>query len=253
MIAHRTMIRLGLCCIFRDEPIKFRTTTATAIKRLPRDEGRKKLADLCAANAAALMEALQFCSANGIGCFRVNSQILPVKTHPEVGYDIEELPGRAANRRRSFGSAGSSPKPLGCGPPSIPDQFVVLNSPKPDVVEKSIQEIEYQAEVAQWIGADVINIHGGGAYGDKQTALERFAEESCPIVKGRPQVAHGRERRQDLHARRSAAALQGRRHAARLRCPSSPLQPRWHERRTSHQEGTGDLEPRTAVPYFQPD
>ena len=26
------MIRLGLCCIFRDEPIKFRTITATAIK-----------------------------------------------------------------------------------------------------------------------------------------------------------------------------------------------------------------------------
>ena len=48
------MFRLGLCCIFRDEPIKFRTTTATAIKRLSRDQGRKKLADLCAANAAAL-------------------------------------------------------------------------------------------------------------------------------------------------------------------------------------------------------
>ena len=36
------MIRLGLCCIFRDQPIQFRTTTATAIKRLSRDEGRKK-------------------------------------------------------------------------------------------------------------------------------------------------------------------------------------------------------------------
>ena len=59
------MIRLGLCCIFRDEPIKFRTTTATAIKRLPRRDGRKKLAGLCAENAVALMSALQFCAANG--------------------------------------------------------------------------------------------------------------------------------------------------------------------------------------------
>jgi hypothetical protein len=57
------MIRLGLCCIFQEVPIKFRTTTVTANKRLSRDEGQKKLADLCAANAAALMEALQFCSA----------------------------------------------------------------------------------------------------------------------------------------------------------------------------------------------
>jgi UV DNA damage endonuclease len=34
------MIRLGLCCIFRDEPIKFRTTTATVIKRLPRRDAK---------------------------------------------------------------------------------------------------------------------------------------------------------------------------------------------------------------------
>jgi UV DNA damage repair endonuclease len=58
------VIRLGLCCIFRDEPIKFHTTTATAIKRLSRREGRKKLVGLCATNAAALLSALQFCAAN---------------------------------------------------------------------------------------------------------------------------------------------------------------------------------------------
>ena len=31
-MSDKTMIRLGLCCIFRDEPIKFRTTTAAAVK-----------------------------------------------------------------------------------------------------------------------------------------------------------------------------------------------------------------------------
>ena len=119
-------MRLGLCCIFRDQPIKFRTTTATAIKRLSRDEGRKKLADLCAANAAALMEALQFCSANGIGCFRVNSQILPLKTHPEVGYDLAELPGGrqivepVSEMREAFAKAA------GLRTTFHPDQFVVL-------------------------------------------------------------------------------------------------------------------------------
>ena len=51
----------------------------------------------------------------------------------------------------------------------------MLNSPRPEVVEASILELEYQSAVAEWVGADVVNIHGGGAYGDKQKALEDFA------------------------------------------------------------------------------
>ncbi|MEQ9069410.1 MAG: UV DNA damage repair endonuclease UvsE, partial [Gimesia chilikensis] len=57
-----------------------------------------------------------------------------------------------------------------------PDQFVVLNSPREEVVERSIAELEYQSEVAEWVNADVVNIHGGGAYGDKESALAQFAE-----------------------------------------------------------------------------
>ena len=168
------MIRLGLCCIFRDQPIKFRTTTAAAIKRLPPDEGRMKLAKLCAANATALMEALQFCSQNGIGCFRVNSQILPLKTHPDVGYDLKELPG-GRQIVSQFRKCKAFAKSAGLRTVFHPDQFVVLNSSRPDVVDHSIAELEYQTEVARWIGADVVNIHGGGAYGDKPMALQTFA------------------------------------------------------------------------------
>ena len=176
------MIRLGLCCIFHQAPIKFRTTTATAIKRLPRRDGRKKLADLCAANATALMDALQFCSANGIGCFRVNSRILPLKTHPDVGYDLEKLPdGRQIVAQ--FHACGRVAKREGLRITFHPDQFVVLNSPSPDVVQQSTAELEYQAEVAQWIGADVVNIHAGGAYGDKQAALRTFAKNLAQLSK----------------------------------------------------------------------
>ena len=176
------MIRLGLCCIFRDEPIKFRTTTATAIKRLARREARKRLAGLCAENAATLLSALRFCDANGIGCFRVNSQILPLKTHPEVGYDLEKLPG-GRQIIEQFQECGKFAKAAGLRTTFHPDQFVVLNSPKPVVVEQSIQEIDYQAEVAQWIDADVIIIHAGGAYGDKAAALKRFAKNFTRLSK----------------------------------------------------------------------
>ncbi|MFN0054772.1 MAG: UV DNA damage repair endonuclease UvsE [Planctomycetales bacterium] len=170
----KTMIRLGLCCQFRDQPIKFVTTTATAISRMRRPDALAKLSRLCLENARALHSALQFCADHGIGCFRVNSQILPIKTHPTSGYAIDDLP-EADEIIRRFIDCGNFVKKHRLRTCFHPDQFVVLNSLRPDVVEKSVQELEYQAEVAEWIGADVINIHGGGAFGDKQNALADFA------------------------------------------------------------------------------
>lgn len=167
------MIRLGLCCLFRDEPIRFRTTTATAVSRMKRPDALAKLSGLCLANADALLLALRYCAGNGIGCFRVNSQILPLKTHPTCGYAVEELPDGEEVVRR-FKACGRFVRKHNLRTCFHPDQFVVLNSPRPEVVESSIRELEYQAQVAAWVGADVINIHAGGAYGDKQKALAAF-------------------------------------------------------------------------------
>lgn len=168
------MIRLGLCCIFHDQPIKFRNTTAKSLSTLTRTDALDKLAFLCAANAESLLAALQFCAFNGIGCFRVNSQILPLKTHPAHGYDIADLPG-GAEIVKCFRHCGEFAGKHGLRVSFHPDQFVVLNSRRPEVVTASIQELEYQAEVAEWIGADVLNIHAGGEFGDKQAALADFA------------------------------------------------------------------------------
>jgi UV DNA damage endonuclease len=167
-------IRFGLCCIFAEQPIKFRNTTVKAISGLERAAALAKLSGLCLANAAALQAALQFCADNAIGCFRINSQILPVKTHGECGYDVSDLPDGDAivERFKACGEFASEHDIRTC---LHPDQFVVLNSPRPDVVDRSIAELEYQSEVAEWVGSDVVNIHGGGGYGDKPGALARFA------------------------------------------------------------------------------
>ena len=167
--------RFGLCCIFRDEPIKFSTATATAIGRMPRLDGLAKLARLALANADSLMEALKFCERNSIGCFRINSQILPLKTHPQAGYAMDDLPDGGAIVAR-FRECGAFARRANLRTCFHPDQFVVLNSPRPEVVESSVRELEYQAEVAEWINADVINVHGGGAYGDKPRSLAAFAQ-----------------------------------------------------------------------------
>ncbi|WP_165073820.1 UV DNA damage repair endonuclease UvsE [Paludisphaera rhizosphaerae] len=168
------MIRFGLCCVFLNEPIKFSTTTAASLGKLDRAAGLAKLSAIGLANAGSLRSALTYCAANGIGCFRVNSQILPLKTHPLLGYNVEDLPNSDQVVAR-FKECGDFVRAHGLRTCFHPDQFVVLNSKRADVVDSSLRELEYQAEVAEWIGADVINVHGGGAFGDKPTALADFA------------------------------------------------------------------------------
>jgi UV DNA damage endonuclease len=165
----------GLCCKFEDQRIHFRTATAAHMKRLTAQQRLDKLALLCRENAGALHNALVYCHEHGIGAFRINSQILPLKTHGEVGYEVEDLPG-GEEIAAAFRACGDAASLFGIRTSFHTDQFVVLSSPHPHVVEASIAELGYQAMVAGWVGADVINIHGGGAYGDKRTALERLAE-----------------------------------------------------------------------------
>ncbi len=163
-------LRLGLCCQFAREPIKFRTTTATAALKLSKPDRLARFAELCRTNADALMASLQFCARNGIGAFRINSQILPVKTHPDAGYEVTELPDGDAIVER-FRECGAFARAHDLRLSFHPDQYVVLNSPNPTTLARSLAELDYQAEVAEWVGADTINLHGGGAYGDKASAL----------------------------------------------------------------------------------
>jgi UV DNA damage endonuclease len=169
------MPRLGLCCKFQAEPIKFLTTTARFSGGLKPADRRVKLAALCLANAAALRRSIEYCAAGGIGSFRINSQVLPLRTHPVLGYEVEDLPG-GPGIIREFRACGALARRLGVRLTFHPDQFILLSSPAPAVTASAIKELAYQAEVSGWVGADVINIHGGGAYGDKRSALARVAK-----------------------------------------------------------------------------
>ncbi|MDB4530807.1 UV DNA damage repair endonuclease UvsE [bacterium] len=172
---NKSSIRLGLCCIFINQPIKFKTTTVKSISSMHRTDALLKLSNICLTNAKELYKSLKFCAANNIGCFRINSQILPIKTHAEFGYDIHDLPD-GVNIVRLFEECREYSKANDIRTSFHPDQFVVMNSPNPDVVNRSIAELEYQAQVAEWVGADVVNIHGGGGYGNKPEALTRFSK-----------------------------------------------------------------------------
>src|SRR5688572_13832166 len=59
------------------------------------------------------------------------------------------------------------------------DQFVVLNSLKKNVYEKSVEELEYQAKLLDLFGlhsSHKLQLHVGGMFGDKDDAKKRFIE-----------------------------------------------------------------------------
>lgn len=175
-------MRLGLCCIFHSEPIKFRTTTAAHITRLPSKKRAQKLAELCMHNALTLKQALEYCIRHNIKAFRVNSQILPLKTHPKRGYELTDLPN-GNTIIEAFCAVGAYAKKHDIRLSFHPDQFILLSSPKKEVTRQAIAELDYHAMVSEWIGADVITIHGGGAYGEKQTALKRVGRTITKLKK----------------------------------------------------------------------
>jgi len=166
------VIRFGLVCLFLEQPIRFRRKTAASLARESRREQLSILSRLCLANAEALLAALGYCRDHGIGDFRINSQILPLASHPELGYRIDDLPDRR-DIEEAFGRCGRFAADRDLRTTLHPDQFILLSSPSEEVTRRSLEELRYQAEVAERVGSDVINLHGGGAYGDKPSALER--------------------------------------------------------------------------------
>lgn len=168
-----SVLRLGLCCKFINEDIRFSEMRYIHFKKLLPSARAEKLNALVLNNAQSLLKAVHFCYLNKILAFRVGSDLLPLYTHDDCTYAIEDLKDSVEifnlfrqvkqfitkhNFRLTF----------------HPDQFVILNSPRDDVVEKSIRDLEYHNYCAELIGADVINIHGGGVYGDKSIALKRL-------------------------------------------------------------------------------
>ncbi len=169
------MLRFGLCCLFKEEAITFRTTTAKVLLIVPRDRQLLKLSEICLHNALNLKLALETVQRLGIGAFRIMSPLFPRMTHPEIGYSLNILPdGETISSILEACRLFAADQQIRLS--FHPDQFVVLSSPHPAVVANSIKELQYQAMLAKMVGADVINIHAGGVYGDKQAALLRFSD-----------------------------------------------------------------------------
>ncbi|MEG1979695.1 MAG: UV DNA damage repair endonuclease UvsE [Victivallaceae bacterium] len=167
------MIQWGLCCMLWQEPIKFHTATCRNLSRLTRHDQLDKLSKIIAQNLDSLVETLNFCVRNKIMAFRISSALLPLATHPVLGYDWEKLP-RAELIAEKFLIVRNLAQAQAMRLSLHPDQFVVPSSPRPPVAAASLRELAHQCRVAQCCGATEINLHLGGVYGNKAAAVAEF-------------------------------------------------------------------------------
>lgn len=175
----RATPRLGLCCTFVAEPtLKFRTTTVAHLARLA---GRSEAvavdfyARLVRDNLDTLERVLAWCDVNAVHAFRINSDLWPRATHPLVMPWVHNL-FEAADIVTQCARIRETSHRFDIRLSEHPDQFLVGNSLRPDVVINTIAELEWRGRLGDALGVDVICLHIGSGVPDKDTALWRWEE-----------------------------------------------------------------------------
>ena len=133
----------------------------------------ERLIDTVEQNLACLRRILEYNVQHGLLFFRLTSGLVPFASHEVNQYNWQE------HFKMTFRRLGNYIKSNNMRISMHPDQFVVLNSPNEQTVKNSIAELVYQGSILDLMGLDTtakLQIHGGGAYGDKASALSRFAE-----------------------------------------------------------------------------
>jgi UV DNA damage endonuclease len=151
--------RLGLVCITASDQVRFRTLTRKRLLQLDAPEQRRVLRQLYADNLTRLAGALDFCAAEGIRLYRLTSALLPFADAP-VG---EPIMVEFTDVLRATGERATA---LGIRLVLHPDQFVVLNSDSPPVVEMSLKILATHARILDLLAQPrspwtAIELHGG--------------------------------------------------------------------------------------------
>jgi len=155
------------------EPI---TTGRSMIKRTFQTKGLDYASELTLKNVKDLNGIISWNVLNGYDFYRMSSGLAPWKTE----YDWEDLKD-IDSIRRWFHSAGTMAKTHGVRLTSHPGPYNVLVSPKEEVVANCIKDLTIHGDEFDMMGLsrtpyNKINIHLGGAYGDKEASMKRFVK-----------------------------------------------------------------------------
>jgi len=134
----------------------------------------ERLKEFIKNNLNCLKNILEFNYKNQLLFFRITSDLIPFASHPIMTFNWQDY------FKSEFKEIGFYIKKKNMRITMHPGQYTVLNSKNEKVVEKSIKELKYHAEIFELLGLDStakIVTHIGGVYGDKKTSIQRFIEK----------------------------------------------------------------------------
>jgi len=195
------MKRIGFACKWIDRPdqvdgidkkdeckaLNTGSTTVAWLNRQSQEVAEQKLWDLMVGNIEAtrrLVERVGTLDEN-LRMVRLSSDILPVYTQ-SLWSRYWRLPDVRAYCERAFGEVGDLARKNSVRLSMHPGQFTVLASENPGIVERSIEEFEYHADMVRWMGYGKsfqdfkINVHISGKQGPEgiRAAYKRLTPEA---------------------------------------------------------------------------
>ena len=149
-------------------------TGRSMIKRTFTDKGISYASQLGLDNCKDLLKIIQWNNENGFKFFRITSNLFPWSSE----YDLKDMPDYD-EIKSILSDVGKYVHDNDMRITSHPGPFNVLTSPHPHVVDNCIVDLSIHGEVFDLMGLsrtpyNKINIHIGGVYGDKVSAMERF-------------------------------------------------------------------------------
>ena len=168
--------QLGYACINMTLAKQGISCNRSMIRRTFDAKGVAYASELILENLRNLTKIVSWNNQNGIKVYRMSSNMFPWMSE----YEFTDLPDydKICNLLKGIGTLAME---NGQRLSFHPGQFCVLASPNEEVVLNAMNELDKSAQIMDLMGLPEsrmakINIHVGGAYGNKKAALERFCK-----------------------------------------------------------------------------
>ena len=173
----------------KDDARKYSTGTTTVawLSRQSRDVAEQKLLDVTKQNLQNTINLVSKVASlpEGLRMVRLSSEILPVYTHADWSYFYQQQQIQRI-LELGFAKIGEIARKHGVRLSFHPGQFCVLASENPGIVNNSIAEFEYHADMARMMGYGKtfqdfkINVHISGKLGPDgiRAAHKRLSPEA---------------------------------------------------------------------------